>query len=255
MFSLCHVDPSVQALFPQGHLLSFWLDSDVGVPVSQDHDGREVRRIEEGGQVFFLKRSGNESLLPHLRMLFWFCRPRSDALREVKLLQALQSSGFAAMEPMAWGEESIGWLKVRGFLLVRDVSGQEVVDLFNSSSERERYTLAFETGKLIGRLHAGGFFHPVRLKDLILTDKGLVLIDRETSKPWKALFLKSYCLNSLARSYRRTCRDGHHIGHDEADAFLEGYGQTISSRLRVDPEQLRDWVCEAIRKETGRRSL
>jgi len=249
VFKSCHIDKELQPLFPQGDQLSFWLDSDIGIPVSKDHDGREMRRIESGGQSFFLKRSGNESLLRHLRMLCWFCRPQSNALREVKMLLTLQSAGFAVMEPVAWGEEWIGWFKVRGFLLVREVIGQEVAELFDCSSDRERLELMGQMGRLIGRLHAKGFFHPVRLKDLILTEKDLVLIDRETSKPWKSPFLKLCCLRSLSRSYCRICRDGHQIDDCEGITFLEGYRQGLASRLILEHSHLQEVLRKQIRQE------
>lgn len=252
MFGSCHISKELRSLFPQGDQLSFWLDGNIGIPISKDHDGREMRRIEAGGQSFFLKRSGNESLLRHLRMLCWFCRPQSDVLLEVKMLLTLRSAGFAVMEPVAWGEESIGWFKVRGFLLVREVIGKEVTELFDCLSEREKCALMVQVGQLVGRLHAQGFFHPVRLKDLILTNTGLVLIDRETSKPWKSLFLKRYCLNSISRSYHRMCRDGHRISDSAASAFLEGYRQGIASRLVIDQSQLQNIVRKAVRKELKR---
>ncbi|HPJ96371.1 MAG TPA: hypothetical protein PK022_03610, partial [Syntrophales bacterium] len=99
MFGSFHINKELLSLFPQGDQLSFWLDGHIGIPISKDHDGREMHRIEAGGQSFFLKRSKKESLLRHLRMLCWFCRPQSDALREVKMLLTLRSAGFAVMEP------------------------------------------------------------------------------------------------------------------------------------------------------------
>jgi tRNA A-37 threonylcarbamoyl transferase component Bud32 len=248
--SFYYMDPVVKPqLLRYGDDLSFWLDSEAGTLVSKDTEGRELRRLEADDEVFFLKRSGTESLLRHLRMILFGFFPRCGALREVYLIQRLKSAGFAVMEPVAWGQERVKGFQFRGFLLVRKVCGKEVTDLFESSSGLERNQLMEQVGELMGKLHEKGFFQPVRLKDLICVEEGLVLIDRETSKPWKSFFGERRCMASLARAIRRTVRDGYRFGAGSAGAFLRGYQKGVAARWIVTQPRLRKSVMSAIREE------
>lgn len=251
-----YIDPLVKSQFlPNGGNLSFWLESEAGTLVSKDPNGRELRRIEADDQVFFLKRSGTESLLRHLRMILFGHCPRCGALREVYMIQRLQSAGFAVMEPVAWGQEWAHGFRFRGFLLVRRVLGKEVADLLENACGRERNQLMEQVGELIGELHVKGFFQPVRLKDLICAEEGLVLIDRETSKPWRSFFWKRQCMVSLARSFRRTVRDSYLIGAGSARSFLLGYQRGVAARWVVSMPQLRKSLFSAIRREMKQRSM
>ena len=205
-------------------------------------DGNPYKKVQrltvEDGSVFYLKQIGREPSKHHLRTLFCGHIPYSRALRELRMLKKLRSAGFITMEPVAWGERRCFGVPLDGFLVVREVRGEEVSELYKRSSGLEKRILLETVGRLVGQLHAKGFFQPVRLKDLILTEAGLVLIDRETSKPWKSFFLRKKCINSLLRSIRRTLRDGYHIGIGGTAAFLKGYRMGISSRWAVSSSTL-----------------
>jgi hypothetical protein len=41
------------------------------------------------------------------------------------------------------------------------------------------------------------------MKDLLLDANGLILIDRETSKPWRAFFRRGWCVKAIRRSLYR----------------------------------------------------
>jgi len=237
-----HIEPSVEPLFAGQELDSF--DA-----LMKGGAGKIQRMVLNDGSKFYLKRSKQEPLSKHLRTLLYGQRPRSGALRERLLLQRLRSSGFMTMEPVAWGEKRIFGFPFYGFLVVREVVGQEVSELFDRADGWGKRVLMEKIGRLIGRLHVKGFFHPVRLKDMIHTEDGIVLIDRETSKPWRSLFLKKKCLASLARAFRRTARDGHCIGAGSARAFLRGYREMIASRWNVPLIELSRLVIGAVRKE------
>ena len=188
-------------------------------------------------------------------MIFFGHCPRCGALREVCMIQRLKSAGFAVMEPVAWGQEWVNGFRFRGFLLVREVCGKEVSDLLENACGRERNQLMEEVGELIGKLHVKGFFQPVRLKDLICAEEGLVLIDRETSKPWRSFFWKRQCMVSLARAVRRTVRDGYLIGVGSARSFLLGYQRSVAARWVVSMPELRKSLFSAIRREMKHRSI
>ncbi len=208
-------------------------------------DSEKVRRlILNDGSAFYLKCCGADPAAIYLKMVLYGRRPRSSALREVHLLKTLRASGFLTMEPVAWGEESLLGVPSRGFLVVREVRGQDVAVLFDELAGVQKRALMKAIGRLIGRLHTSGFFHPVRLKDLIRTEDGLVLIDRETSKPWHSMFLRWKCLSSLETSARRTLREGHRIGAGSACAFLEGYHRGVANHWKVSSCELVSRVCD-----------
>lgn len=190
------------------------------------------------GSVFYLKQTGRKPFKYYLRTLLCGHISHTGALRELKMLQELRSAGFLTMEPVAWGERRRFGFPVSGALVVREVRGREVADLFRHADGPDRRILMEAAGRLIGQLHAAGFFQPVRLKDLIRTEEGLVLIDRETSKPWKSFFFRKKCINSLQATLRRTLRDGHRIGAGSAAAFLKGYRQGVSRRWAATSSEM-----------------
>ena len=206
------------------------LEGPVGEVVSSE-PGREVRRLRLAGggseEVLYLKRRGRESWWRLLGMLVIYGRrPCSGPLRERALVRALSAAGFATMEPVAWGERRVLGMPIAGFLLVKAVEGKSAADVYQKAATGERSALMRMLGELTGRLHRAGFLHPVRLKDLIVgPHDALVLIDRESGKPWAGKFTIKRGLASLARATRRTLRDGHRIGPEEARALVRGYAE------------------------------
>ena len=249
-----HVSPEVRPLFEKHGLLDFaeLMGGEVGVLLSAEKGGREVRRLELDGRTFYLKRRGAES--PMLSMLLFGHRPRSGPMREALMLDRLSDAGFLSMVPVAWGERRRWGLPKGGFLVVRGIEGEDVAKFFDRSSGAVRLAVMKEMGHLVGRLHAAGFFHPVRLKDLIRSEEGMTLIDRETSKPWpKHWFTLTSCLRSLARSARRTLRDGHRIGAGSAGTFLRGYHQGLGAKAgNVKLRALASRVMKQVRAELGK---
>lgn len=257
-------DKGKELLTPQAlDDFSVLLTGDIGEVLSVE-PGREVRKLTVGDPhdptLCFLKRRDKESPFKLLFMLIFGHAPRSGPLREQLMVKRLHAAGFAAMEPLAWGETRRAGLPTRGFILTRGISGRDFAQVFDQATGKGKLLLMRRMGNLVGRLHAAGFFHPVRLKDLILSsrqdDGELVLIDRETSKPWRKFwFTRTGCIRSLARATRRTLRDGHRLGPGSSLAFLKGYREGIAPRWEVSLNELRSAVLQAVRKElkTGRR--
>jgi hypothetical protein len=231
------------------------LAADLGELLRCEKGGRELRRLvlDDAGETatFYLKRLGREPASRLLRVLLGGHRPWSGPLRELAALDALRQAGFATMEPVAWGERRSLGLPVAGFLLVRAVPGADGAQLFETLQGKARSILLEEVGELVGRLHAAGFFHVVRLKDLIRhRDTGvLVLIDRETGKPWAGRFSRQRAVASLARAGRRTLRDGHRFGPTAVRHFLAGYARGVVSLWPVSTGELRKQVFAALRAE------
>jgi len=211
-----------------------------GEQMTSDTHGREVRRLTlntaDGEQTYFLKRCGQEPLTHHLRTLLMGRQPHAAPVRERLLLEIIRQEGFSVMEVVAWGEARSFGLPRSGFLLTREVTGQEVSTLFNDLNSAQKRNLMQAVGALVGRLHAAGLFQPVRLKDLFLTESSdleqgridFVLIDRETGKPWKSGFSWRKCISSLARGLRRTWRNGYHVGTMSLRAFAFGYLDAVA---------------------------
>ncbi len=242
MKTVCYIAPALEPQFAESGLNSF--------DALMEGSGKVQRTVLRDGSVFYLKREEGEPVWKKcVPMFLRGLRPHSGPLREVRLLQLLRANGFLAMEPVAWGEQRLLGIPLRGFLVVREVKGEELADLFDRSNGYERQQLMKAFGRLTGRLHAKGFFQPVRLKDLIHTDAGLVLIDRETSKPWRSLFFPQQCRDSLTRAIRRMIRDGHHIGAGSACAFLHGYRRGVAERWKISPCELAAQICFALRSE------
>jgi tRNA A-37 threonylcarbamoyl transferase component Bud32 len=265
MSSFFHLDPSVRPLFQQNGVadMDTLMKGEIGVMLSKGRGGREVLRLElqEGDQParFFLKRRGPEPLWRLLRLIACMRRPWSGPMRELLLLQQLRAAGFAAMEPVAWGERRRFGVPTSGFLVVREVQGRNMADVFDEASVTERHALVRTLGELVGCLHVAGFVQPVRLKDLILTPDAasaprvFVLIDRETGKPWKRRFRLSESLGIIARAARRTLRDGHQLEAGFARAFIRGYHCSLSLQ-GYRPIQLRGvaaQLIDALRCELG----
>lgn len=254
-----HIEAPYVPLFREHGLVSFavLMNGSVGEMVSCLHDRRKLYRLTlpsaDGQTRFYLKRMRDEPAVWLLRSLLYGRRPHSGPLREMQMLTALREAGFTVMKPVAWGEERRWGVPIAGFLVVAEVQGAEVAGLFDTYSGAERHALLGQVGGLVGRLHAAGFFHPVRLKDLICEEplRQLVLIDRETSKPWPARFSRQRAVSSLARAARRTLRDGHRLGPASVRHFLDGYAAEVAGRWRVSTRNLRQMVLDRMRRDLG----
>jgi tRNA A-37 threonylcarbamoyl transferase component Bud32 len=240
-YETMHLEPEVRVLFEEDGPLNKaarWAGP----------DGAQ-RLTAANGQVYYCKRGGREALRLALRPLVFGRRPLSGPLRELAMLQKLRAAGFRTMEPLAWGERRRWGLPVQGFLLVRAAGGEEVADLLEQWPPGPRDALWREIGVLLARLHLAGFFQPVRMKDLLRDASGLILIDRETSKPWRAFFRRGWCVKAIRRSlYRSRFADGKRP--DVPEAFWEAYAATIAPRWAVAPEVL----ARQVREHTGSRA-
>jgi tRNA A-37 threonylcarbamoyl transferase component Bud32 len=198
-----------------------------------------AQRIQvNDSSVYYLKRSSGLALRHLLRPMLFGHLPCSGPLRELKMLQQLRARGFLTMEPVAWGERRVSGIPRQGFLLVKAVEGEEVVLLASKHGDDALSELASQIGHLLARLHLAGFFQPVRLKDLIKTNAGLVLIDRETSKPWRSFFSKRRCSNSLRRSLSRSSVEGCRLPSVYCASFWTSYSAEVHPKWKVSPVEL-----------------
>lgn len=128
--------------------------------VVSGHADRHVRRVELPGSdvVYYLKRQHRvgwrERLRQRLAGFGWVSRSE----REARLLQQLESAGFACPNWVAFGEDGRG----RAFLLVEELAGfVELRRLLSDTTvSLDRRGLAERLGQTVADLHAAGFTTP-----------------------------------------------------------------------------------------------
>lgn len=220
----------------------------------------EVRRIEVqhvgSDTTVFVKKSRNEPKSKLLRNLVYAAKPHVCAIREYQLLDRLHKAGFSVMRPIAWGEHTRFGLPESGFLMAKGIRGMDAHELRDHASQDVRCQLQKDFGELTGRLHAAGFFQPVRLKDLICRDADnqsvgpfdLLLIDRATSKPWATRFSRDKGLRAIRRAFRRSSRDGVLLSDAERQAFASGYCDAVAERCEFSTDSVEAMIDDGNRK-------
>lgn len=115
-------------------------------------------------------------------------RYQLNATRELATIRLYQSHEVPVVEPLAYGEKRVcGW-PVSGFLMQKEVVGEEYHKLLPRCTPLEKKRLLRAYGRLVAKIHSAGLFFPiVRVTDLICTtpvnvpweEIRLVVIDRE----------------------------------------------------------------------------
>jgi len=236
---LIHIEPMAQMLFAEDGPLA-------GEAAWQSSNDTAQRIQANDSSVYYLKRSSGLAHRHLLRPLLFGHWPCSGALRELKMLQQLRAQGFLTMEPVAWGERRVWGIPRQGFLLVKAVEGEEVAFLASTHDDVALSDLASQIGYLLARLHLAGFYQPVRLKDLIKSNAGLVLIDRETSKPWRSSFSKRRCSNSLRRSLSRSSAEDCGLPSVYCGSFWTSYTAGVHRKWKVAPVELMNHISISI---------
>jgi tRNA A-37 threonylcarbamoyl transferase component Bud32 len=248
------IDPALKEKFRREGLGDFsaWMNAEIGEVVSSVR-GSETRLVESGGECFFVKRRKSEPAMRLLALLLFGRCPMSAPLREYRMLQALVGEGFRVMVPVAWGEASSLGIPKEGFLVVRAVAGRSLLQAYREGSAEDRGHQMRQFGRLTGRLHARGFFDHLRLKDLIVEADGqLTMIDRESRHPWRRRFSERSAITTLARTARRTFRDGDRMGPKTGFEFFKGYREGVAASWQVGTGTLRRKFFEEFRKELAR---
>jgi len=134
------------------------------------------------------------------------------ALHELQMIRLYQSQSVSVVIPVAWGEQRICGIPVRGFLIQEQVKGREFTDLAKNGSGAERIKLIRAYGKLVANLHSKGLISSVvRVTDLICTSNvdikweniTLVIIDREKGKLELEEFSLEKCIVALSSIFLR----------------------------------------------------
>ena len=211
--------------------------------VVEENDLRDVRFLELGENNFYLKRTRGEKFSSALES---YCRGRlahSRPFKEMMQFRLLEQLGFDVAEVVAAGEELRYGVPEKGFIITREVEGQDLSLVYREADEAVRDSILGDFGSLLGRLHSNGFFGSTRLKDIISSGKPgdslkLTLIDRETRNPYRKKANRNKVIARLLLNIRRQAQQGEIFSGGEWASFAESYCRSLNSRFGIDAREL-----------------
>ena len=193
---------------------------------------RDIRRIEGHGMVAYLKRRLNSPIGKSLEMFLEGRWPHTAPFNEYLHICALQRHQLPVMNAMATGEQRRFGFPEYGFILVEEVKGVPLErKLYECESSDLRNKLLRSYGQLIARLHQKGFYCPLRLKDIIVTEdrESWVMIDRETRCPHSHFRSKFRARRSIDIAFRRTTRACPSFDEAQKRVVMAAYQETALS--------------------------
>ncbi|MCP4767623.1 MAG: hypothetical protein GY875_15290 [Gammaproteobacteria bacterium] len=204
---------------------------------------RDVRCLELDGQAFYLKRTRTEKALSALESYGRGRLAHSKPFKEMLQFKHLARLGFDVAEIVATGEELHYGIPQRGFIMTREVEGQDLALVYRAADDRERCLIIEQFGSLLGRLHDNGFYGSTRLKDIFYARAvndapKLTLIDRETRNPYPKRATAKRVMSRLLFNIRRQAQQGEVFSEREWRLFSEAYCQSLSARLAFDADEL-----------------
>lgn len=199
-----------------------------GGTIAHEKHGQSVVRIDvDGAARFYLKRTPGDPVGEQLRARLRGRTPHAAAWREYTMIRAIRNAGLPVMRPVAWGEHRRAGLAREAVLLVEAVPGESIDRLLPTLDTTDRQRLLGAIGHLGGRLHAAGFFGPLRARDMICATMDdspkIVLIDREARDPRPQPYTTQSAARSLARTWLKFGRLGIELTDEERDAVVAGY--------------------------------
>jgi tRNA A-37 threonylcarbamoyl transferase component Bud32 len=216
--------------------------------------GRTTHRLQLAGKTFYLKSVRKPILAPMLEAVLSLRKPHHYCWREKLQVDALKGNNIGVMDVAAAGESTTGGILDFSFLLAPEVEGTFLDQIFAKADREKQLALLEQLGDLVGQLHGGGFFAPVRMKDIVVDETGrFVMIDRETRKPGSRRFSQRSALQGLGRTLARQARDGVHWEQEELQTHLRAYGKAVGPRLGLSETELLKQVRESTRKATRKK--
>ena len=211
--------------------------------VVEENDQRDVRCLNLDGIKLYLKRTRVEKFSSAVES---YCRGRlahSRPFKEMMQFRQLDKLDFEVAEVVATGEELRFAVPVKGFIITREVPGQDLAQVYRAAETAERNNIMSHFGSLLGRLHSHGFFGSTRLKDIISSgDPGgslkLTLIDRETRNPYPKHTTREKIIARLLFNIRRQAQQGEVFATDEWASFTESYCRSLADNLGINSNDL-----------------
>ena len=195
--------------------------------VLESEPSRESRRIEHDGQTAYLKRQFFVPKKLCIETNLLLHKAHTPAVNEHIYIRQLKQHEFAVMNVMAVGEQRRAGFPTRGFILVDEVRGHQM-DRFLNENDDEQLTHKLLTayGQLVARLHKQGFYAPLRIKDIIITNveqQELVMIDREIRNPYPRFHSKRRAARSLRDAFKRTRREFNKFNDEMEQIVMQAY--------------------------------
>ncbi len=157
----------------------------------------------------------------------------------------IDNAGVAGLITVASGDRRRLATAAEALLLVEAVPGESIDRLLPTLDTIDRQRLLGAIGQLAGRLHAAGFFGPLRARDMICATMDgpddtarVVLIDREARDPRPQSFTTQRAARALARTCLKFGRLGVELTADEHDAAIGGYLRGVADAWETTTEQL-----------------
>ena len=238
------INPAFGDLLRSSHLHSYSqiMQTSLG-KVVEENSLRDVRCLNLDGINFYLKRTRVEKFTSALES---YCRGRlahSRPFKEMIQFRWLEKLDFDVAEVVAVGEELRFAVPMKGFIITREVPGQDLAQVYRAAEIASRNNIMSHFGSLLGRLHNHGFFGSTRLKDIISSgDPGnsmkLTLIDRETRNPYPRHATREKVIARLLFNIRRQAQQGEVFTTSEWVAFTKSYCQSLADHLSISADDL-----------------
>ncbi len=239
-----HINPTFQPLLEANNLNSYSqiMQTSSGTIIEEDCS-RDVRRLDLDGQILYLKRSRREKLSSALES---YCRGKlahSKPYKEMLQFRYLSHLDFTVAEVVAAGEELNYGTPLKGFIITREVIGQDLALVCRAADKDTRRCIMSDFGSLLGRLHNCGFYGSTRLKDIFIDgdpckSPTLTLIDRETRSPYPKPVREKRVLTRLLLNIRRQAQQGEIFTASEWESFAENYCRSLNENFSIDAKAL-----------------
>ena len=242
------INPAFADLLQSSNLHSYsQIMQTTGGTIVEENELRDIRCLNLEGLKFYLKRTRVERFSSAFES---YCQGRmahSKPFKEMMQLRALGKLGFAVAEVVAVGEELRFAVPIKGFIITREVPGQDLAQVYRAADKTDRNHIMTHFGALLGRLHDHGFFGSTRLKDIISSgDPGgtfrLTLIDRETRNPYPKQANRKTVIARLLFNIRRQAQQGEVFSSGEWSAFTESYCGSLADHFNIDANTLLDEI-------------
>jgi len=239
-----HINPTFQALLQANNLSSYSqiMQTSSGT-IIEDDCSRDVRCLDLDGQKLYLKRCRREKLSSALESYSLGKLAHSKPYKEMLQFRYLAQRHFAVAEVVAAGEELNYGMPLKGFIMTREVPGQDLALVYRAADKDTRHCIMSDFGSLLGRLHNFGFYGSTRLKDIFIDgdpckSPTLTLIDRETRSPYPRPVSQNKVLNRLLLNVYRQAKQGEIFSSSEWESFAENYCRALGEHLSIDAKAL-----------------
>lgn len=250
------INNSYQDLLAANQLGSYssLMHTEAGTVIEQNEQ-RDVRRLILGEQCFYLKRVNCEKITSAFESYLAGKAAHSKPFKEMLHYGFLRDRGFDVAEVVAVGEQLKLGIPNAGFIMTKEVPGQDLSRVFQVADQETRLSIMRRFGALVGNLHNYGFFGSIRLKDIICSGEPaeamtMTLIDREVRNPYPRRTTKQKVLKRLLINVRRQTSQGEVFSPKEWKIFTKYYCRNLSQTVRIDKKSTRDEIGQILLKAT-----